>query len=99
MAAPLAPDPADAKADGQFQPVHSSGYGKGLAWLLDYFTRNPYATAQSGEAGQLAKEVLRLHKEIDRWVIYANALSDFLGPGGGDCMEEAARAAGFDWKD
>lgn len=52
-------DPADkaldAKADGQFQPVHRrSGYGKSdakFARLRDYIERNPDANGQTGELG------------------------------------------------
>jgi hypothetical protein len=64
---PLISDPADkqsldAKADGQFTN-HRAG-DRSVPDLIDYFTRNPFATAAGGEAGKLVRYIHDLHSRL-----------------------------------
>jgi len=69
----------DAKADGQFQPVHRAGYQTDkLAWLMQWLALHPDATLQSGEGMVLRQEIVRLREMLcesylDRAVLRAQA--------------------------
>jgi hypothetical protein len=56
----------DAKADGNFQPVHRAGYGDRLEFLVDWLTRHPDADLRSGEGKVLLDEIVRLRAQVDR---------------------------------
>jgi hypothetical protein len=55
----------DAKAADQFQPVHRSGYGDRLAFLMQWLTDHPDATLASGEGRVLRDEIVRLRACVD----------------------------------
>jgi len=50
----------DAKAADQFHPVHRSGYGDRLTFLMQWLTDHPDATLASGEGRVLRDEIVRL---------------------------------------
>jgi len=52
----------DAKADGQFQPVHRAGYGDRLEWLMQWLALHPDATLASGEGRVLLEEINRVRE-------------------------------------
>jgi len=53
----------EAKADGQFQPVHRAGYQTDkLEWLMQWLALHPDATLASGEGRVLLDEINRVRE-------------------------------------
>jgi len=54
--------PTDCRGADQFQPVHRSGYGDRLAFLMQWLTDHPDATLASGEGRVLRDEINRVRE-------------------------------------
>jgi polyhydroxyalkanoate synthesis regulator phasin len=94
----------DAKADGQFQPVHRAGYQHDkLEWLMQWLALHPDATLASGEGRVLLDEINRVrevaqanYRNMERLGVEVKRLRTLIDAVDVDRMTERARQPEID---